>query len=89
MTHFQHFARLGTAGLCATLAAALLAGCETSMTTSVGKKIDYKSASSAPALEIPPDLSTPGYDDRYATSTASGAAAARRRQDDRASPTQC
>ena len=47
------------------------------MTTSVGKKIDYKSASSAPALEIPPDLSAPTYDDRYATSTASGAAAAR------------
>ena len=76
MTHFQLFARLGAAGLCATLAAALLAGCE-SMTTSVGKKIDYKSASSAPALEIPPDLSAPTYDDRYATSTASGAAAAR------------
>ena len=76
MTQFQLFARLGAAGLCATLAAALLAGCE-SMTTSVGKKIDYKSASSAPALEIPPDLSAPAYDDRYATQTASGAAAAR------------
>ena len=76
MTHFQLFARLGAAGLCATLAAALLAGCE-SMTASIGKKIDYKSASSAPALEIPPDLSAPAYDDRYATQTASGAAAAR------------
>jgi outer membrane protein assembly factor BamC len=54
-----------------------LAGCE-SMTFSVGKKIDYKSASnSAPALEIPPDLSTPAYDDRYNVATASGAAAAK------------
>src|SRR5215472_1590187 len=77
MTHFQRFARLGAAGVCATLAAALLAGCESQMTTSIGKKIDYKSAASAPALEIPPDLSSPSYDDRYATATASGAAAAR------------
>ncbi|HEX8010983.1 MAG TPA: outer membrane protein assembly factor BamC [Casimicrobiaceae bacterium] len=56
--------------------AALLAGCE-SMSTSLGKKIDYKSTSSAPALEIPPDLTTPAYDDRYSASTASAAAAAR------------
>jgi outer membrane protein assembly factor BamC len=53
----------------------LLPGCET-MTMSLGKKIDYKSTSTAPALEVPPDLTTPTYDDRYAT-TASGAAAAR------------
>lgn len=56
--------------------AALAAGCDT-MTVSMGKRIDYKSAGSAPALEIPPDLSTPTYDDRYQVSTASGAAAAR------------
>ncbi|HUH91573.1 MAG TPA: outer membrane protein assembly factor BamC [Casimicrobiaceae bacterium] len=53
-----------------------LAGCE-SMTFSVGKKIDYKSASSAPPLEVPPDLTTPAYDDRYAAQTASAAAAAK------------
>src|SRR5215813_1084274 len=54
-----------------------LAGCE-SMTFSVGKKIDYKSASnSSPSLEIPPDLTTPAYDDRYNVATASGAAAAK------------
>jgi outer membrane protein assembly factor BamC len=54
-----------------------LTGCE-SMTFSVGKKIDYKSASnSAPALEVPPDLTTPAYDDRYNVATASGAAAAK------------
>ena len=56
--------------------AALLGGCE-SMTMSLGKKIDYKSAGTAPALEIPPDLTTPGYDDRYQIATASGTAAAR------------
>jgi outer membrane protein assembly factor BamC len=61
---------------CAAIGAAiaLLAGCGT---TSVGKKIDYKSAGSAPALELPPDLTAPNYDDRYQVSTASGVAAAR------------
>ena len=33
----------------------LLAGCET-LTMSLGKKIDYKSAGTTPTLEIPPDL---------------------------------
>ena len=50
-----------------------LAGCESM--PSLGKRIDYKSASSAPSLELPPDLSTPQYDDRYAVTTASGLAA--------------
>ncbi len=48
----------------------VLAGCE----TSPGKHIDYKSVTSAPPLEIPPDLSTPRFDDRYAANTASGLA---------------
>src|SRR5450755_2614261 len=62
---------------CAAIAAvALLAGCET-MTMSLGKKIDYKSAGGAPALEIPPDLTAPTYDDRYQVATASGQAAAK------------
>jgi outer membrane protein assembly factor BamC len=52
-----------------------LSGCETNL--SLGKKIDYKSAASAPALEIPPDLTTPAYDDRYNAQTASAAAAAK------------
>jgi outer membrane protein assembly factor BamC len=65
------------AAMLATGALALsLAGCET-MTFSLGKKIDYKSATSAPALEVPPDLTTPGYDDSYVAQTASAAAAAR------------
>jgi len=50
----------------------VLSGCES---TSVTKKIDYKSTSSAPALELPPDLSAPAYDDRYNVTTASGLAA--------------
>jgi len=54
----------------------LLAGCET-MSMSLGKKIDYKSSGSVSSLEVPPDLTTPTYDDRYQVATASGQAAAR------------
>jgi outer membrane protein assembly factor BamC len=54
-------------------AAVGLAGCESS--GSLGKKIDYKSVATVPALEIPPDLVTPQYDDRYNVATASGIAA--------------
>ena len=50
-----------------------LTGCES--IGSLGKKIDYKSVSSSPALEVPPDLVTPQYDDRYNVATASGVAA--------------
>jgi outer membrane protein assembly factor BamC len=62
------------------LAAALsvsLAGCETFTSgASLGKRIDYKSTATAPALEIPPDLDTPRFDDRFtAPTTASGVAA--------------
>jgi outer membrane protein assembly factor BamC len=53
-------------------AAVALAGCESG---SLGKKIDYKSVATAPSLEIPPDLVTPQYDDRYNVATASGVAA--------------
>lgn len=60
----------------AAVLAVLLSGCE-SMTFNLGKKIDYKSAGSVPALEVPPDLTTPNYDDRYQATTASGAVAAR------------
>jgi outer membrane protein assembly factor BamC len=64
------------AAVAATVVAVLLSGCE-SMSFNLGKKIDYKSAGSAPALEVPPDLTTPNYDDRYQATTASGAVAAR------------
>ena len=50
-----------------------IASCES--TTTLTKKIDYKSESRAPALELPPDLTAPQYDDRYTVSTASGLAA--------------
>jgi outer membrane protein assembly factor BamC len=63
------------AAIVAAAAAVLLSGCES--TFNMGKKIDYKSAGSAPALEVPPDLTTPTYDDRYQSTTASGAVAAR------------
>jgi outer membrane protein assembly factor BamC len=76
MLHIHPVYRRIAATLVAAGVSALLGGCET-MTMSLGKKIDYKSSASAPALEIPPDLTTPAYDDRYFATTASGAAAAR------------
>ena len=76
MLHLHPDWRQLTVPLLAASFAALLAGCET-MSMSLGKKIDYKSSGTAPALEIPPDLTTPTYDDRYLAQTASGAAAAR------------
>ena len=53
---------------------ALLAGCSSS-NLSLTKRIDYKSATSTPSLELPPDLTTPRYDDRYQVNSASGLAA--------------
>jgi outer membrane protein assembly factor BamC len=52
-----------------------LAGCESMNLSSLSKRIDYKSTGSAPSLEVPPDLTTPTYDDRFAVTTASGLAA--------------
>jgi outer membrane protein assembly factor BamC len=72
MYHVNYGACLRTL---ATIAVALaLASCE-STTNSLTKRIDYKSESRAPALELPPDLTTPQYDDRYTVTTASGLAA--------------
>jgi len=68
------WAALARAGVTGLVAAALLSGCE-SIGTSFGKRIEYKTVTSAPALEIPPDLTTPQYDDRYSVATASGLAA--------------
>ena len=47
------------------LVCATLAGCSFSL---MEHKIDYRSAvtNRAPSLEVPPDLTTPNYDDRYA-----------------------
>jgi outer membrane protein assembly factor BamC len=52
-----------------------LAGCESMNLSALSKRIDYKSTASAPSLELPPDLTQPTYDDRYAVTTASGLAA--------------
>lgn len=49
----------------AALAVMLLAGCSFSELLE-GKKIEYKSAGKLPSLEVPPDLTRPGRDDRYA-----------------------
>lgn len=61
-------ARLRAAGRIAAGATlvVLMAGCSLSQTFSDMTRIDYKSASQGRALEIPPDLLTPGGDDRYA-----------------------
>jgi outer membrane protein assembly factor BamC len=75
MLHYSFLRCRLPAALIVALLGVLLGGCGTSM--SLGKKIDYKSANTTPPLEIPPDLTTPAYDDRYLASTASGAAAAR------------
>lgn len=47
----------------ALLAALVLSGCGGTLFES--KKIDYKSAGKLPSLEVPPDLTFPGRDDRY------------------------
>jgi outer membrane protein assembly factor BamC len=44
---------------------AALAGCD-SIPVLQGKKVDYKSAGKLPPLEVPPDLTAPGTDERYA-----------------------
>ena len=65
----------GAAILTLAALAFVLAGCESMNMSSLGKRIDYKSASSSPSLELPPDLTTPQYDDRYAVTSASELAA--------------
>ena len=52
------------------VASLLLAGCNGILPAS--KKIDYKSAIKAPTLEIPPDLTSPTRDDRYAVPDTGG-----------------
>ncbi|MGH8736514.1 MAG: outer membrane protein assembly factor BamC [Burkholderiales bacterium] len=47
-------------------AAALVAACSTASTLLEGKPVDYQSAGVLPSLEIPPDLTAPGSDNRYA-----------------------
>ena len=49
----------------ALLGAALLAGCS-SIGGMFDNKVDYKASATLPPLEVPPDLSTPPRDGRYA-----------------------
>ena len=57
------------------LCALALGGCESIGVGPLGKRIDYKSAGSAPSLELPPDLTSPQYDDRYSVTSATELAA--------------
>ncbi|HSD43118.1 MAG TPA: outer membrane protein assembly factor BamC [Burkholderiales bacterium] len=45
---------------------ALVAGCGLGEMLTGGKSVEYKSAGKLPPLEVPPDLTRPGRDDRYA-----------------------
>ena len=72
MKRFRKFPALALVSLTGALLA--LGGCESVGPT--GKRIDYKSTSEVPRLEIPPDLTTPRYDDRFALSSANQLAAA-------------
>ncbi len=56
---------LGGLAIAAALAASL-AGCSSMGDMVQGKKVDYKSTGKLPPLEVPPDLTNPGTDDRYA-----------------------
>jgi outer membrane protein assembly factor BamC len=63
--------QLSKVALAVALTATVLSGCQTVTEMQFGKRIDYKSAAKAPPLEIPPDLTAPQYDDRYAVTSAS------------------
>jgi outer membrane protein assembly factor BamC len=61
--------------LCCLAAGILLAACSSLDFTLPTKKIDYRSAGKLPSLEVPPDLTRPTADDRYAIpDTRKGAA---------------
>jgi outer membrane protein assembly factor BamC len=56
--------------LLATVAASSLAGCGMLSSIVQGKKVEYKTSSKLPPLEVPPDLTTPQADERYAVPEA-------------------
>ena len=53
-------------GLLCLLFGTVLAACGSLPSIDLSKKIDYKTAGKLPPLEVPPDLTRPGTDDRYA-----------------------
>ncbi len=76
MQSFVTQRKIVSTGLVA-LAITALAGCSTldSLNPFESKRVEYRSASSGPALEIPPDLTPPKYDERFrvgGTATLSG-----------------
>ncbi len=58
--------RLARALVVALAAPALVAGCGLGEMLTGGTPVEYKSAGKLPPLEVPPDLTRPGRDDRYA-----------------------
>jgi len=58
--------RLARAMLAAGAALALLGACSSTDDLLDGKKVDYKTAAKLPPLDVPPDLTVPTRDDRYA-----------------------
>lgn len=54
------------------IAVTLLAACSSISETFTPKPVDYKSTSTLPPLEIPPDLTTPGTDDRFVVPDSGG-----------------
>jgi outer membrane protein assembly factor BamC len=58
---------LRRAGIAAALvaAAAMATGCQSINSLFSSEKVDYRSAGKLPPLEVPPDLTRPGRDDRY------------------------
>jgi len=61
MKSMKDYRRLGVLAL---LTTAMLSGCN-SIPFLENKKLDYKSAGKLPPLEVPPDLTAPGTDDRF------------------------
>ena len=58
--------RLARAMLAAGAALALLGACSSSDSLLDGSKVDYKTAGKLPPLDVPPDLTVPARDNRYA-----------------------
>lgn len=54
----------------------VLSGCSASSSLLESKRVDYKSAAKVPTLEVPPDLTAPSADDRYAMPDSKSAGAA-------------
>jgi outer membrane protein assembly factor BamC len=70
----QQFRRAAALALGAAVFSLVLASCSSVNNLDFGKRIDYKSAQTSPALQVPPDLSSPQVDDRYVVNSANALA---------------